>query len=458
MKQNNNCGQRDIFIHFRDMILYILLRWKSLLVMALVGAVVLTAFTYRRDVARYHSADQTPEKQETVEEVEIDADGMARIALVKNLQKVYNTLSTDNLNAPLMKVDAMAAPTQEMGYLVTGDNSFAAATVYRKYLENAALYEMLAEQNSTEEVLLTGAHFAELVTVTLERESDTAEGDNVFVHVKVVAPNKALLQELHQVIIAAMEEKGGEVRRTVGNHRGSWAYSYTGVEKQNALHALQLERLAAQEQALRDLADAEDKLTTAEEDYLFAHAREEEPEKPLPAPTVSVAAMLLGFFIGLGVMVAWWMLRYLSCGRVLSAAEMEVRHGLTTFGALAGDGKLFGLNRWLRKALQDKTVEPFLLWTRMALTAKNAGVQSVYLVGDADRLEGLAQVMEQQGVALQIGSSPLANADTLAAVAQAEGVILTADLELTRHATVAAELELVRQLGCQPLGALLIKK
>ena len=82
----------------------------------------------------------------------------------------------------------------------------------------------------------------------------------------------------------------------------------------------------------------------------------------------------------------------------------------------------------------------------------------MYLVGNADRFEGLSPVMEQQGVSVKIGSSPLANPDTLAALAGSEALILTADLEVTRHKTVSAELELAQQLGCKVLGVVLMKK
>lgn len=457
MKPNAGCEARDIFVRFRDMMLYVLLRWKSILLMGMAVSVLATGIQFWRDTNRYNSIEKAPVAEEPVFEP-LDADSLAHVALVQRHQWNYDSLCVYNTTAPMMKIDFQAVPTQQMSYLLTGNRSFAAATLYRESLEDEMLYAELAEQFSTETRPVTAAQLAELVTAELEQDP-TEAGDCVFVQIRVIAPSREMCESLTQVVRDAADTVDGLARK-IGGSYGRWVFDRYGVVRSETVRDLQLARLNEQEKALEELEKATDDLTAAEEDYLFVSDKEEtkEPTWSYPAPRISVMVAILGLVGGLLVMVLVYGVRYLYCGRVMSAVEVEVRHGLPVFGALPGIQKQPLVRRWLRHRLQDKDTAPFLLWHRMALTAKNAGVRSVYLAGDPDRMEGLAQVMEQQGIALQIGSSPLANPDTLAALAQAEALIITADLEVTRHETVAEEQELAAQLGNQTLGVLLVKR
>lgn len=461
MNSKTEWEARDIFVRFRDMLLYVLLRWKSILLVALAVAIAATGIKFWQDTNRYNSIvkAQTQTQEQETEAEPLDADGLAHVALVQRYQWNYDSLCAYNTTAPMMKIDFQKVPTQQMSYLITGTRSFAAATLCRESLLDEMLYADLAETLSTDEQAVLPAHLAELVTVELEQDA-TENGDSVFVQVRVIAPNKSLCESLAEVVRDNVASVMGMVQRKLGNCRGQWMFDQYGKVRSETVRDLQLARLAEQDKARQDLKKATDNLTAAEEDYLFVSDQEEkeEPTWSYPAPKLSLLTLVLGLIGGALVMAVWYGIRYLYCGRVLSAAEMEARYGLAVFGAVAGTGKQGVVSRWLRGLLQDKASEPFLLWKRMALATQNAGVRSVYLVGDSARLEGLTQVMEQQGVSLHIGSSPLANPDTMAALAGAEALILTADLEITAHKTVAAELELARQLGCKTLGVLLMKK
>lgn len=459
MKPHTECESRDVFVWFRDMILYIALRWKSVLLVALAAAVAAGGIKLWRDTARYNSIEkaQTPEQEMVTEP--LDAEGLAHVAQVQRYQWNYDSLCAYNTTAPMMKIDFQKVPTQQMSYLITGTRSFAAATLCREGLGDEMLYATLAESLSTEEQTVLPAHLAELVTVKLEQ--DTSEnGDSVFVQVRVIAPDTALCESVASIVRDTVEAVSRTVRNELGDCRGMWMFDQQGTVRLDEVRDLQLTHLADQEAARLELEEAIDKLTAAEEDYLFMSDREEEEEPTwsYPVPTISLATLLIGLLCGALGMVLWYAVRYLYCGRTLSAVEMQVRHGLATFGTLAGKEKQGPVIRWLYRHLQDAAVEPELLWHRLALVAKNQEVRSLYLVGDAERFEGLEAVMAEQGVALQVGSSPLANPDTMAALAACEALILTADLEVTYHKTVAAEMELARQLGCRPLGVVLMKK
>jgi len=453
VKKNTVYEARDIFVRFRDLLLYVLLRWKSVLLVALAVAVLATGIKFWQDTNRYNAIEKAKTAAEEPEEEPLDDDGKAHVELVKWHQKNYESLREYNLTAPMMKINFQAVHTYRLNYLITGNNSFVTATLLEDSLQDEMLYSALTERFSVEE----NAHLAELVTITIKE--DAAEYSNAkVVELVVIAPTKEMCEAITDVVREMADAVNKKIQREVGGSYGRWEFDEYGVVTREEVKTLQKEKLTAQDKAREELEKATESLTTAEEDYLFVRDKEEEPTLTYPNPTVSKTTLILGFVGGVLLMALWHGLRYLYCGRVLSSVELSVRHDLPAFGALAGTKKRFIVDRWLRRWLQEEDSADFLLWHRMALTAKNAGIRSVYLVGDPARLEGLTDVMEQQGVTLHIGDSPLSAPEALASLAQAEAVILTADLEVTRHKTVAAELELAEQLGCKPLGALLIKE
>ena len=60
---------RDLFISFRDLMLYILLRWKSILLVALAGALLVGGLTYVQDTRRYQAAGETATHEPAVPEL-----------------------------------------------------------------------------------------------------------------------------------------------------------------------------------------------------------------------------------------------------------------------------------------------------------------------------------------------------------------------------------------------------
>ncbi|MBQ4282916.1 MAG: hypothetical protein IJB96_03200, partial [Lachnospira sp.] len=68
MKENSEFKPQDLWINFRDLFLYVLLRWRSILVVALAGAVLLCGVKYLKDFMDYKNDAGTA----VVDESELD--------------------------------------------------------------------------------------------------------------------------------------------------------------------------------------------------------------------------------------------------------------------------------------------------------------------------------------------------------------------------------------------------
>ena len=455
MNPHTDCESRDLFIRFKDVILYVLLRWRSLLLVSLAVAIAATGVKFGMDTNRYKAIEAAPEESVVAN---LDDDAQAHVDQVKQLTQNYQYICDYNDIAPMMQIDFQEVHTQKMEYLISGTKSYEEATMCREYLSTALSYEKLAESVSTKKKVITPDYLVELVTVKVERDT-TEKGNSVFLHVTVIAPTKKLCSSLAARVREISVDVEQQVNEQIGYYNNCrWLPDQYGTVYNKTVRDWQNDRRADEELARLDLQKAKDALTQEEEDYLYVSGRKEENTQTYPAPQISKITFVLGLFGGALLLALWYVIRYLFCDRVLSVAEVSARHGLPVYGVLPGEKKQGIVARNLRKWLQDEDTEPYLLWSRLALAAQKEGVRSVYVVGDAARMEDLPRVMERQGIALQIGSSPLANAEAMEAVAQADAMVLTADLEVTGHKTLVAEMELAQQVGCKTLGTVLVKQ
>lgn len=451
MNKQNEFDPRDLTIHFRDLMLYVALRWRSILLVALAGAVLLGGFTYWRDMSLYGAA---AEKTETVIAAEPDDAGLARVATVQNYRAAYTSLCAYNQAAPMMSIDFMAVHTRRMSYLVTGDCAYAAAALYSKSLESQDLYADLEEQD--EDVL--PAYLAELISVKLTYESGDTPAHCVFLDVEIVAPTKALCNQLSEVVRRTVSGLTSPVEEAVGAHAGSWAFDRYVVAGSETVRNRQLDSLKQQKQLQTDLAAAEGALTAADRAYLNRLEKQEvepDPDHPTPKPTLSVKRILLGFLAGFALMALWYALGYLFCGRVLSENDLAVRHGISVLGSLAGEKKRCCADRLLCRLLQDKDTDPDLLARKLVLAVEEARLTCVYLMGDLHA--DFAHELEENNFSALTGGNPADSAADMEELAAADALVVAVKSGVTRHADLARALALAKSLNRPVLGAVIQK-
>lgn len=450
MNKANAFEPRDLVIHFRDLVLYVALRWRSILLVALAGAVLLGGFAYWRDLTLYGAAEEI----EVVTPADPDAAGLARVATAQSYRAAYASMCAYNQSAPMMSIDFMAVHTRRMSYLVTGDCAYAAATLYSKSLESQDLYADLEEQDED----MLPAYLAELVSTKITYETSDTPAHCVFLDVEIVAPTKELCNRLSELAKETVSGLTAPVKAAAGEHTGRWAFDRYVVTGSETVRTRQLDSLQQQKQLQTDLTAAEGALTSSDRAYLNRLEKQEaepDPDHPVSEPTLSVKKILLGFLAGFALMVLWYALRYLFCGRVLSENDLAVRQGVTVFGSLAGEQKRCAVDRLLCRLLQDKDADPVLTGRRMALSAGEMGVGAVYVVGELPA--GVAEAMAKDGVALTAGEDPAISGEGMDALLAAEGLLLAVRGGVTRHNDLARTLALAKTLNRPVLGAVIQK-
>ncbi|MBQ8683112.1 MAG: hypothetical protein IJ518_01180 [Clostridia bacterium] len=466
MKETKTNHPQDIFLVFRDMLLYVLLRWRSILVVALALAVLAGGYKYLQDTRRYQAAVQNQAGE--MEPKELDASSMAKVTAVLRYRSAYEGACAYNEAALLMHIDPEAVPTRNISYLITGDRAYAAAELYSKYLADENMYTAITGQLTNAKNPLP-VYLAELITTSISQDEapSAPAGATVcrLLNIRIVAPTEELCGQIATAIKERMTTLSGTIRESMGTALTCEAvYDQYGVLRTPTIRDQQQKNLNTQNDLETKLAEAEEALSAEERTYIEQQSAVEGGTSLAPAkPSVSKKFLVLGFLAG-GVLMAFlYVLRYIFTRRVQSRTDMAIRYPFPVFGAVALGGKKgFFIDRWLKAWLRDKAEPVDLVQRQVVLAARCAEVKQVYATGcalsaDAATLAGLEAALAEQGITLTVGAYPTTDVAAMDAMAAADALLLVETVDVSSHNELARVLALADQCGQTVLGAVLMQ-
>lgn len=442
MERDKAYDPRDFTIHLRDLVLYVLVRWRLWLSAALAGAILLTLWRYVDDVHRYRMGQTAPAPLTA-----LSADARARVASAMGYQAAYQRVCAYNETAPLMHIDPGAAPTRRMRLLVTGEGCWTAACLYREHVVSESLYREMADETTR------AADLAELVTVEVECETTQQTARRVFLTMQVLAPTEELCNRLSAAVRQAVEDAFADVAAAAGPHGHTWAFDRYAVLRDETVATRQQASLEQQTALQEKHAAAHRALTADERAYIQRLMGQTTDAAPATPPVIHRTAWLWGFLLGGGAGVLLLAVRYLFCGRVLSAADAVSRHGVAVIGVLGGDKRRFA-------RLRDAAEDGALVWQRLAVSAATQGVTRLYLsvpAAQESRLAGWIPPPEKRSVAVSVGGSPATDGGAAQAFSACDGLVVACVCGATAHRDVAAQVALAKQWGIPVVGLLLLQ-
>ncbi len=436
--------KEDILINFRDLLVHILRRWRSVLIGVVVVTLLLTGFKYVKDQSAYKSA--LAAQKDEVAVIELDEASLANAEQVMHYQKLYQTQTTYNRESLLMKIDPVAVPTQTLSYLITGKRAYVTAAVYQTHLNSRELFTNIASAVAPDN---DPSHIAELVSTTLQSDNGAdAVADHVILNVKVIAPTEALCAS----IAAEIKQQLNAVKTSaadIAEHTLTFITETVQVTVDNALKTTQQNNLGNCTTLRNNLKTAQDALTANEKAYIqqmTALDKENNTAAPTP-PSVSKKMVVLGIAAGLVLMAGLHALGYVFSRKVKSREDFAERYGLFVFGDVAAQEAL---------AAQQLT-----LAVRAAVGGKeNAAVLVTgSALGDnaATLFAPLKEALAKQGITLDVLPAALTDATAFEQLASADAVVLAETLGASAYGDIYRELETCERLDRPVLGAFILK-
>lgn len=457
----------DIIINFKDMFYYILSRWRSILVAMLALTILAGGFKYWQDYRQYQHRLSAMEQEETVQ---LDETSLRNANLALHYRQAYEQQIDYNSKAPLMKINAYAAPTLTMSAVIKGEQSYTATTLYQELLHDEATYTDLAKELAWD---VPCSYVMELVTLSVSYASDTAKTNaaQAVLHVHIQAPTKEDCQTIWQALNKRLDTLKATVNQTAGRHTVSLTVPAFSSLLDTNLKNTQQANISNASALRTSLQNAEKDLTDKEKSYMEDVTSEQQSDDSaaIALPTISKKYLVLGCAGGLIAFVVLYAVLYLLDKRLHSAQDFQYRYTARLFGTMpcACDKKRSRFDRWLARVFYpsgepaDPADRAALIQQQIVLAARQAGAQSVFITGgavtrDDQQVAPIRDALEAAGITAHSGPSPLHTPASLDAMAAADAVLLVETVGCSVHNTIQEEIRLTEQLGRTLLGATIV--
>lgn len=456
--------KEDILINFRDMLLYILLRWRSILAAMLVLAVLLGGFKYWKDYTGWRAMQDTQSS-------ELTEESLVKVKTALNRQRSYEAQSVYNAEALFMQINAGAAPTEVITYLITGEQSYLTASLYQKYVNDQALYRKACD---TIEADFDCANMQDLITAYTEYDISTTMVENsnlpVLLNIKVIAPEKEQCRQIAQTVIAHVDALKSTISNAMGKHSCTLAGDTYSVVNDTTLKNKQKENIDNVTALETAMTEAEGQLNASERAYLEKLVSEENVTDSAPArPQISKKYVAVGLLGGLVLFVFLYGLGYVFNKRVKSREDLAERYGLYVFGTmnLPQDTVKRRTDARLRRLFDKKTApqETDALLRQQVLLAGTATdtdapvfvTGSALTAAQATAFDQLKKDLAENHVTLDCAPCPLYNAAAMEQLSKAGAVVLAETVGASDYDDIYREIELCNRLDKPILGLIVLQ-
>lgn len=503
-------------INLIDLFVEILLQWRRIIALMLVGAILFAGFGYVRSQRTYQeqkteaerlearlqalktSEDGTeeiyPEKQwleEQLTEAEI-ASVNAAIATGKYRQERQSYWDQSVLN----KVDALAVPTAELTFHISADTKEDAYDIQKAYedlLTSGDFYEYLAKEQES----LSAAQIKEIVA--LERSSYGMLKGTDLVSLYMINVDQRSCEKLAEGVTQYVQDRHQNMEDALGKHEIEViANSYTTVFRTDILSMQKgaVDEIASLNGSTREAKNAFTELQWRFYNYLTSGVAKGMPEtkvkeinaetaeeidsitteltevNKMTKPGLSVKYILLGMILAAFVCVLYYLLKYILCAKLRSVDDLQDIYGLPELGhisLMAGkkkflevvDRKILAIRNYgHRQFTTEEAIE--LTIAAIKIVAEKKEIQNLAMIGcgiKEEKQEVCNKIVDRlgrEGIKVSLVNNILYDAVSMEKLSGIQGAVLVGISGETFYNELLDEKNLLARQEIEQLGAILI--
>ena len=429
---DNENKEQVIFV--KDLLFVALYQWRRILAVAILLAVVLGGFSF---LSQNNVSDTV--SQETSSAVDTNRQRInSNIATIQQQLDIQQKYCQSSI---LMRLDPyhMYQATIELAVSANDENRENLGAIlhaYQVYLSSDAVVGSVAQQ-----IDLDSKYLWEVLRFEGSEETRSLSITASF-------PTQDGAQQILDLFLAQFRQAQQQVRETAGAHE-----SYIVVSSVN-------ERIDL------SVTEAQNLAGTKIETLTLALAAAQQELAALPGSSISgslsvkkpILFAAIGAFLGafLVVGIAW--IAYISGGKVYSARTLRNATGLRVLGCLPDKVRKNAVDRWLRK-LEGRCADPEHLAVVAATVRNCCPGEKLLLTGSSssDKLETIAQALQELGLKPSVYGSLLTDAEALTALPGCDAVLLVESCAATRYIPVLEPQERIADQNKPLLGCVLLE-
>jgi capsular polysaccharide biosynthesis protein len=473
-----------------DLCWEIILRWKAVLLCALIGAVLVAGGKYYSDLNNWKN--QEVDTIVTAEDIQMQMDALDltenEIAEVQELidlneqileaQNYYNCsyrmqMNADNLPVHQMRyyvkinqIDAVTSMENEIMFTTTATDI---ANLYAAYLLSDEVIDLLQSQlpdNQIDlhEVIVPVIESSAILTINLYKV-DGLDVEQLAASINEVLSNAAekylfideydflMVEELDTVLSDEdlASEQTERLKQIYDMQTQVNALKSRLSDNQTSYYQLYQTAKTTEENAGADLAVTETKTIAAK-------------------PGIVSGNIILGILLGIFLACMYIAICYILSNRLHSANDLNRYYQVTLYGQIetkehkkglfVPDGKL---NSWRQKRERGLSNEGQIKETvaAIALSCQQKAIQSIALIGtqldeSTDELREIAEGLKERGITAYIVSKFLYDGEALELCAKIKNVILVEQKGQSQYKDIMAEIAKANNYQIEILGGIIL--
>lgn len=448
-----NYENEDQVISLKTMAFAVLRRWKSVIVVALLLAIVLGGLrgfmSWRQIRNPEYQAAQMESYEQALEDYQIELERyefkleMLRADIVQQQDYIQNSV--------LMQADYRNIYVATVGLYVYAESEGAdiAASIADAY--RITLLESGRVKNMAQELGIEPQYLRELIDLP------DADEHSPLLTIIIRHSTEEGVQQILEQLFAQLDSMEAELQKSTCPHVAELIFGGIGAEVDLDLAELQM-----------DENDRLEEYTDELDTYLKDNAAPQMPAQPNLGMGVvlknAIIFAVLGGMLGVILVVAWACVAYVLDDQVYSGEEIQGRLGIRLLGKIARSArKRTALDRWLdAKEHRAEYGDPAA--SRMAaVNIRNHGVplQPVLVSGSADSASVAAYVedLRKELPELQIlwYGSLLESVEAVDQLPDCGSVLLVECCRKSRYTAIAKQIEAVRGMNKKLIGVVTLE-
>lgn len=455
-------------VYFSDMMLYVLSKWRSLLIVAAVVALMLGAYSYVKSSKEVSEAEHLAGIN--VEEgIKNSTDEVRNVAEYQTqLQEFKKYID----NGMVMNMDSVSVSRVTLNYYVDGNPGEETVSDVKDMRTNALVQAYMSKATGEKVRSNVVESFdGKIAQSDLNYLLTVTDTDNTF-SVIIKGPDDDTCTRIAGFVKAIIDESGNEFSRTVGNHVIELVdESHTfGIDTEisdaqtsiNKAYSLLGDKISDSRNSLdeggRELIDA---MIFQSEDHVIGNA------------SVSKKYIVMGAILGLLIVAVIHMIRYAYTAKVVTADQVYRTCKAPVIGELTvGYGRMHtAIDRKIYRKLfgikgntdTDRQIDYISAGIVNICKARNA--ESLYVVNGADEsdllkdcLNRILKKVSENGIKAESGYDDGCNADVVSGIAGADAVVIMAGLFSTDLAILSNQVAMCMQQNKQIIGSIVAVK
>lgn len=485
-----NVTEREV--NLIDMFWASCLKWRQILVWAVVFAVLAGGISYLKSVQMVKDSLK-PAEEVVLDEIELESDSENIVNVYLQYKQMYADQILYNKMAPLMQLNANGFYRSIVTYYV--DNPFEAQSelmdendtteaiidAYEARLQSEEFTKKLMELTNCDEKAVS--YKKELIDCTNEYgQNDTDIKENGIMMISIYGDEEQNCKELVQLVKETIDSEKGAISKLVGEHDISLIEDSCNYVVDVKLLKYQQENISKLSVYATNIGSIKNQLTNDELSYVdFYEKKQAEVENGetegsdtvIPKATISKKLIAVGFVLGAAFAFFVAILMYLSNSRLRLEDDFETIYGVKLLGNVVVKNedkkrwfsfidRFLNKMRHLNKHYFTENEAVSMVAAGIRIGAKKSGTTRVYITGavmgkeEKTVIERLKKELKQTDIEVLFGKPILYDAEALEQSADIGYVVLVERVGGSLYGEVAEEVEMCIHQGVKVLGAVVV--